>query len=119
MNIFISYTIKDKEISLHSLDIISKKLNHIGNVYIDIINNDSLNKQERVFYELDNSDIVILLISPNVYKSRWVRLELERAKKNFIPIIPFTLKEIKALNIEFISQLFFYRLKSNHYKNIK
>lgn len=115
MNIFISYTIKDKEISLNSLSSISKKLRHIGNVYIDIINNDSINKQERVFYELDNSDIVMLIITPNVYKSKWVTIELERAKKKSIPIVPFTLKEIEALNINFISQLFFNKLKSNGY----
>ena len=42
MNIFISYTIKDKEISFDSLSSISRKLKHIGNVYIDIINNDSI-----------------------------------------------------------------------------
>ncbi|WP_418551573.1 toll/interleukin-1 receptor domain-containing protein [Prevotella sp.] len=110
MNIFISYTIKDKEISLNSLNFISKKLKHIGNVYIDIINNNSLNKQERVFYELDNSDVVILLVSPNVYKSRWVKMELERAKEKSIPIIPFTLKEIKTLNIELMSKYFFNKL---------
>lgn len=113
MNIFISYTIKDKEISFDSLSSISRKLKHIGNVYIDIINNDSINKQERVFYELDNSDIVMLLITPNVYKSKWVIIELERAKERSIPIISFTLKEIETLNINSISQLFFNKLKSN------
>ncbi|MBM6718430.1 toll/interleukin-1 receptor domain-containing protein [Bacteroides sp. ET489] len=113
MNIFISYTIKDKEISFDSLSSISRKLKHIGNVYIDIINNDSINKQERVFYELDNSDIVMLLITPNVYKSKWVIIELERAKERSIPIISFTLKEIETLNINSISRLFFNKLKSN------
>lgn len=113
MNIFISYTIKDKEISFDSLSSISRKLKHIGNVYIDIINNDSINKQERVFYELDNSDIVMLLITPNVYKSKWVIIELERAKERSIPIISFTLKEIETLNINSIYRLFFNKLKSN------
>ena len=100
MNIFISYTIKDKEISFDSLSSISRKLKHIGNVYIDIINNDSINKQERVFYELDNSDIVMLLITPNVYKSKWVIIELERAKERSIPIISalnFSEKNIRPL----------------------
>ena len=113
MNIFISYTIKDKEISFDSLSSISRKLKHIGNVYIDIINNDSINKQERVFSEFDNSDIVMLLITPNVYKSKWVIIELERAKERSIPIISFTLKEIETLNINSISRLFFNKLKSN------
>lgn len=116
MNIFVSYTIKDKEISLETLNFVSEKLKHIGNVYIDILNNDSFNKQERVFYELDNSDVVILLMSPNVYKSRWVTIELGRAKEKLIPIIPFTLEDIKVLNIEFISKLFFNKLILSHNK---
>ena len=105
MNIFISYTVKDKEVSLNNLRAISIKLKQIGNVYIDIINNDSLNRRGRVFYELDNSDIVILIISPSVYQSKWVNIELERAKKLLIPIVPFTIKEIKTLDLDLINKM--------------
>ena len=55
----------------------------------------------------------MLLITPNVYKSKWVIIELERAKERSIPIISFTLKEIETLNINSISRLFFNKLKSN------
>lgn len=72
MNIFVSYTTKDSEVTLHRLNEISIKLRQIGYVYIDIIHNNSQDKQKRVFEELDNSDVIILIISNNVYNSKWV-----------------------------------------------
>ena len=79
MNIFVSYTTKDSEVTLHRLNEISIKLRQIGYVYIDIIHNNSQDKQKRVFEELDNSDVIILII---------------RAYKQFTPIVPFTINEI-------------------------
>ena len=90
MNIFVSYTTKDSEVTLHRLNEISIKLRQIGYVYIDIIHNNSQDKQKRVFEELDNSDVIILIISNNVYNSKWVIKEIERAYKQFTPIVPFT-----------------------------
>lgn len=83
MNIFVSYTTKDSEVTLHRLNEISIKLRQIGYVYIDIIHNNSQDKQKRVFEELDNSDVIILIISNNVYNSKWVIKEIERAYKQF------------------------------------
>ena len=94
MNIFVSYTTKDSEVTLHRLNEISIKLRQIGYVYIDIIHNNSQDKQKRVFEELDNSDVIILIISNNVYNSKWVIKEIERAYKQFTPIVPFTINEI-------------------------
>lgn len=90
MNIFVSYTTKDSEVTLHRLKEISIKLRQIGYVYIDIIHNNSQDKQKRVFEELDNSDVIVLIISNNVYNSKWVIKEIERAYKQFTPIVPFT-----------------------------
>ena len=45
MNIFVSYTTKDSEVTLHRLKEISIKLRQIGYVYIDIIHNNSQDKQ--------------------------------------------------------------------------
>lgn len=94
MNIFVSYTTKDCEVTLHRLNEISIKLKQIGYVYIDIIDNNSQDKQKRVFEELDNSDVIILIISNSVYNSKWVIKEIERAHKQFTPIVPFTINEI-------------------------
>lgn len=102
MNIFVSYTTRDHEISIDFLEYVSTKFKQIAYVYVDLINNDSFNKQQRVFDELDNSDILILLLSPNVYKSEWVLQEIDRAKQNFIPILSLTLYEIINLDIRTI-----------------
>lgn len=104
MNIFVSYTTKDQEVTLHSLTEVSIKLKQIGYVYIDLINNNSLNKQKRVFDELDNSDVLILLVSPNVYKSKWVIKEIERANLQLIPVVPFTINEINVWDVGMILQ---------------
>lgn len=93
MNIFVSYTTKDSEVTLHRLKEISIKLRQIGYVYIDIIHNNSQDKQKRVFEELDNSDVIVLIISNNVYNSVVIK-EIERAYKQFTPIVPFTINEI-------------------------
>ena len=89
MNIFVSYTTKDSEVTLHRLNEISIKLRQIGYVYIDIIHNNSQDKQKRVFEELDNSDVIILIISNNVYNSKWVIKEIERAYKQFTGTIKY------------------------------
>lgn len=45
MNIFVSYTTKDSEVTLHRLNEISIKLRQIGYVYIDIDNTQQLTRQ--------------------------------------------------------------------------
>lgn len=103
MNIFVSYTTKDHEISLVMLNQISTRLKQIGTVYVDILDNNSLDKQKRVFDELDNSDVIVLIVSNNVYNSKWVIKEIERARKLLIPIISFSVHEIMTFKMEIIS----------------
>lgn len=80
-NIFISYTTRDKVISREFLREIEPQLEHFGNSYIDILHNDSKNKQERVIKELERSDVIILLETDNSINSPWVQFELKFAEK--------------------------------------
>jgi len=106
MKYFISYTTRDKEITKDLLEVLSKKLGKLGDIFIDLVDNNSKDKQERVIFELDNSDVLILVESISVYKSKWVVFELERAKTRQIPIKIITLKEIINLSeIEIIMKL--------------
>lgn len=114
MNIFVSYTTRDSEISLHRLNEVSIKLKQIGYVYVDIIDNNSQDKQKRVFYELDNSDVIVLIASNSVYNSKWVALEIERARKKKIPIIPFTIDEISTLRTDIIYKRIYSILNCNY-----
>ena len=104
MKLFISYTTKDNEVTINKLKNISEKLKLIGRVYVDIIDNDSPNKQERVFFELDNSNVLILISSNKVYFSEWVQKEIERANNKSIPVIEFTINEIEDSSTEKIEQ---------------
>ena len=106
MKIFVSYTTRDKDITSELLNTVFFKLRKIGKVYIDLIHNDSINKQQRVLNELDTSDLVLLIKSDKNILSKWVRIETERANKKLIPIIKITRNEIATYSAEDFNRLF-------------
>jgi hypothetical protein len=97
MKHFVCYTTRDKEINSELLKSFSNKLKKEGDVFIDMIDNDSEDKQGRVLSELDTSDILVLIETSSIYKSEWVSIELERAKAMNIPIRIVKLDEIKNI----------------------
>lgn len=97
MKYFVSYTIRDKEITVDFLRKFSLYLQKKGEVYIDLIDNDSFNKQERVLTELEDSDVLILIETKSIYESKWVNIELKRAE--------FLKKEIRILSLDDIKRL--------------
>jgi predicted nucleic acid-binding protein len=113
MKVFVSYTTIDKEITVKFLQGINDFLKSQGNVFIDLIHNDSTDKQKRVFYELENSDIVVLVNSKNVYNSYWVSKELDFAEKVGIPKLILFPSEIKFLPEVKLRLKIFDALKNN------
>lgn len=105
MKYFISYTTRDEEITIDLLQSLSAELGKSGQVFVDIIDNDSLDKQERVISELDSSDTLILIESKSIYESKWVAIELERAEAKKI--------SIKKIKIEDLSNIKLNTLKLN------
>lgn len=97
--IFVSYTIRDGKITKDFLMNLVNKTDSTTSVYIDLIHNDSKNKQERVIKELHESDLVLLIKTEGTYYSEWVNLELFYAKKFNIPIYEFEYEEVR--NIKF------------------
>jgi hypothetical protein len=95
MKHFVCYTTRDKEINSELLQSFSNELKKEGDVFIDMIDNDSEDKQSRVLSELDTSDILVLIETSSIYKSEWVSIELERAKAMNILIRIVKLDEIK------------------------
>lgn len=85
--IFVSYTTKDSYIDVDYLKCVHEKCIALGSVYIDLLHNDSLNKQDRVCDELLSSNFLILINSDSVNKSHWVKWEISTANKIGIPII--------------------------------
>jgi len=97
MKYFVSYTTKENEVTKELLESIAKVLKQKGEVYIDLIDNDSINKQERVINELDNSDVFLLIETKSVYDSAWVQIELEKAKSRQIDIQILSITDINAI----------------------
>jgi hypothetical protein len=106
MKYFVCYTTRDTEVTSDLLQSFSKQLGRLGEVFVDIIDNNSLDKQKRVFAELDTSDVVILIESRNIYNSNWVWMELNRARSKQIPIKTVLLAQLKNLSEKDISEAF-------------
>lgn len=98
MKYFISYTTRDKEITRNFLEIFSQKLKGKGEVFVDLIDNDSADRQARVIHELDTCNLFILIETENIYKSNWVTTEIERAKSRNIPIHKVKIEDIKEMS---------------------
>ncbi|WP_019274626.1 TIR domain-containing protein [Vibrio coralliilyticus] len=104
MNIFISYTLRDEVITVDHLKSISEVVSDYGKPFVDIIDNDAKDKQEFVIEQLDNSDLVVLLNTDSVSKSKWVRLEIDRANKNNTPVISIPLNGKKSISLNDINK---------------
>lgn len=103
MLIFCSYTLKDDLLTIDRLKEIKSELSVIAHTYIDILDNDSANKQERVVRELKNSNLLLVLMTPKIKESAWVDMEYRIAKENNIPILEIDanrIDRIKGILIE-------------------
>ncbi|HCH0949942.1 TPA: TIR domain-containing protein [Vibrio parahaemolyticus] len=104
MNIFISYTLRDEVITVDHLKSISEVVSDYGKPFVDIIDNDAKDKQKFVIEQLDNSDLVVLLNTDSVSKSKWVRLEIDRANKNNTPVISIPLNGSQSISLNYINK---------------
>jgi len=80
MKIFISYTTRDNIVTKEFLISLAQKIADLGEIYIDLIHNRSLNKQGRVERELQQADIFMLLYTDSIKDSPWVIWEIETAE---------------------------------------
>ena len=94
MKIFISYTVRDGHINIDVLKEIDRKLSEKYDLYIDLIHNKSRLRQDKVLNELKNSDRLILINTPKVNQSPWVKLELDIAKKRGILITTYKIEDL-------------------------
>ena len=87
MNLFVSYTVRDFYVSEHLLERISDFVSSFSWPFVDLVHNDSVDKQKRVGEELEKADLLLLLKSESVSKSEWVEWELNRARQLGIDIL--------------------------------
>lgn len=89
---FIGYTLRDGQVTLEHLNSLKRQMPLSYNTFIDIIDNNSEKKQERVIEELRKSDITIFIQSPEALNSKW--LNLERVLASFLS------KESRSIDIK-------------------
>lgn len=94
---FISYTLKDPEVTKALLSRY-KKLQPLNvDTFIDCIDNDSQSRQDRVNAELYSADDLHLIYSASVLESIWVQYELKTARGLGTPVkyvYPFSIPNI-------------------------
>nr|WP_285467002.1 TIR domain-containing protein [Vibrio sp. D420a] len=86
MKIFVSYTVRDSIVTEALLQRVFESVAAFGSPYIDLIHNDSADKQARVERELRGSHVLLLLETSSTIKSPWVQWELDTAQSLGIPI---------------------------------
>ena len=68
MRIFVSYTLKDGYLDTSILQKVKELYRNCDSCYIDILDNDSVDKQGRVDQELQLADVLLLIETPMVMK---------------------------------------------------
>lgn len=85
--IFVSYTLKDGDVSFEILKQLNQILVSKYDVFIDLLHNDSDDPQKRVMDELRKADFIIIIESKATYVSQWVQKELMVARYYKIPML--------------------------------
>lgn len=95
---FVSYTQKDSEITEDLLLAYKRQQPLNVDTFVDVLDNDSISRQNRVKDELYGADDVHLINSPSALDSEWVQYELRIARALSIPVkyvYPSSISKIK------------------------
>lgn len=97
MLVFCSYTLRDGLVTIEKLRKLKELISKSADCYIDILDNDSIDKQERVVEELSKAQLVLVLMSPDLKKSAWVKEEYRIANEKKIPIVEININHINDI----------------------
>ena len=97
MLVFCSYTLRDGLVTIEKLRKLKELISKSADCYIDILDNDSIDKQERVVEELSKAQLVLVLMSPDLNKSAWVKEEYRIANEKNIPILEININHINDI----------------------
>lgn len=97
MLVFCSYTLRDGLVTIEKLRKLKELISKSAECYIDILDNDSIDKQERVVEELSKAQLVLVLMSPDLKKSAWVQEEYRIANEKNIPIVEISINHINDI----------------------
>lgn len=86
--VFVSYTKKDGLVTNELLHRIAANLSDVCDAYVHALAlGEGRFEEVRVIRKLLGAQLLILLESPAVYDSRWVRFELALARLKMMPIV--------------------------------
>lgn len=85
--IFVSYTRRDGMVTEQMLRAVQAQLQRLGRPFIHALSDEGGFEQWTVVRQVLGSHIVVVLESPGVYKSPWVKLELFLARLTLTPTI--------------------------------
>jgi hypothetical protein len=94
---FISYTVRDGYINYDILGRVKTYFENFGSSFIDLLDNDSQLKQERIITEIEKAHSFVLLKTPQVMNSPWVLKEIDKAKSLCLPINSLEIEEIEKI----------------------
>lgn len=87
INVFVSYTVRDGKVTIGLLKRIQTYLSKRSDPFVDALATSVKHPQLRIVWKLLRSDLVILIESPGIKSSPWVRLEVLLARLLLTPII--------------------------------
>lgn len=97
MLVFCSYTLRDGLITIEKLKRLKELISQSAACYVDILDNDSIDKQARVVEELSKAQLLLVLKSPDLKKSAWVKEEYRIANEKKIPIVEINIEQINEI----------------------
>lgn len=97
MLVFCSYTLRDGLVTIEKLKSLKELISKSAVCYVDILDNDSIDKQERVVEELGKAQLLLVLKSPDLKKSAWVKEEYRIANEKKIPIVEINIEQINEI----------------------
>ena len=86
MNVFISYTTRDKYNDKAFLEQAAEYVTTFGRPYVDLLDNSARFRQSEVERRLKRADLVLVIDTPAVWTSPWVAWEVEQAINREIPL---------------------------------
>lgn len=99
--VFISYTLRDDEISIELLSSLKEILDkHEIDSFIDVIDNNNINTEEhqkKIYNWILTATCLLLIETKETYNSPWVKKELDYANSVNIPIMKMRFRDIKKL----------------------
>jgi hypothetical protein len=99
MNLFVSYTRRNGDVNYQMLFLLNIYLSELCNPFIHAVEEHKLkNQQVAVIKALLKSHAILLIESPEIKKSKWVKIELFISRLLFLPIIRLTPQDIEKIS---------------------